>query len=1187
MESNFDQKEKNIIAFWNKFRIFEKSVAGRKSSRKGKKRKDFVFYEGPPTANARPGIHHVETRVFKDIICRYKTMAGFRVQRRAGWDTHGLPVELEIEKKLGLAQKKDIEKYGIAEFNKKCKESVWEYKKEWESLTERIGFWLDMQNPYITYDRNYMESVWFILKAAWEKKLLFQDFKVVPYCPRCGTPLSSHEVAQGYKRVKEPSIYVKLAIINPEFKGCSLLVWTTTPWTLPANVAVAANEKIEYAKVRAKGQAGEECLILAKERLSALGVEYEILASLPGRDLIGLRYQPVFSFDEDGVSAHKVIPGDFVSLEEGTGLVHIAPAFGEDDMKAVKEQNKILRKNNLPEIPVVVPVSKDGLFNLDVKQLAGLFIKDADPVIIEDLKKRGLLFREEMYEHDYPFCWRCKTPLLYYATKSWFIEMTRLRDGLMGNNKKINWVPAYLKEGRFGEWLKEVKDWAISRERYWATPLPVWQCEKCGQTEVAGSVTELLSKKYSANRYFIFRHGESERQKQKISSCWPEPNPLALTPAGRKAVSARAAKLKKEKIDLIISSDLLRTKETANIIAEATGAGVVYDKRIREFNVGIFNGNDPKNAWDYLNKCEAKTEAVLPKGESLKGMQKRMYEFLSDIDKKYENQNIVIVSHEFPLTLLEWTLKGVDLKDTVERRYSGKIKKIATAEAREIEFKKLPLNENMEIDLHRPYIDAVKFLCPGCGGPMERVPEVLDCWFDSGSMPFAQVHWPFDCAQGRPFGEKKSGKKLAPPELFPADYISEAIDQTRGWFYTLLAISTVLDFGVPYKNVVSLGHVLDEKGEKMSKSKGNTVSPWAMIEKYSADAVRWYFYTVNNPGDSKLFAEKDIDLAMKKFILTFWNCYFFLETYGKRSKTGRMTGKPKDILDRWIVSKTNLLAGQVTRMLESYDITGSARAIEKFTINDLSLWYVRRSRRRLQQPQNKAEFDEASKVLSHVLSVLAKLSAPFIPFLSEDIHQKLNGFNYKSASSVHLEDWPKASKNLIDSGLNERMEQIRELVTLALAERARLGIRIRQPLLELRVKPLRRTGGKTFKYERGLEELIENELNVKRVVFDDGLSAPLRFDTNITPELKEEGVVREFMRHLQDARKKSGYTPKDKIIIEAAAGDSLKNSIAKHQKRILADTRAKKIAFRDIPSKTAGESIKTDLGELWFAIKKC
>ena len=1040
------------MKFWKEKKIFEKSILQRKNA------KDFVFYEGPPTANGKPGIHHVLSRAFKDIICRYKTMRGFRVLRKAGWDTHGLPVELAVEKKLGLKNKKDIEKFGIAEFNKQCKESVWQYKQDWEKLTERIGYWLDMEHPYITYENNYIETLWRIIKQIWQKKLLYKDYKVVPYCPRCGTSLSSHEVAQGYKKVKENSIYVRFKVKKES--NTYLLVWTTTPWTLPGNVAVAVNKEFIYAKVKN----GKDNLILAKERMGTVGVTGEITEELKGADMIGLEYERIFDSTTGGETRSpwetesRVIAGDFVSLAEGTGLVHIAPAFGEDDMRVGKENH----------LPVLMTVDQEGKMIAPDYGWDKMFVKDADPLIIKDLKEREILFKEELYEHDYPFCWRCNSPLLYYAKESWFIKMREVKKNLIKNNEKINWVPAHLKEGRFGEWLKDLKDWAFSRERYWGTPLPIWQCSSCGHKEVIGGKEDLLGQKFSTNKYYILRHGYSLRNHQKLVSSWPEVKPLPLTEKGERQVKLAARKLKKEKIDLIFSSDILRTRQTAEIMAKELGAEIEYDLRLRDINLGDFNGKPTAEFYKVFNLRDLFWKSP-SNGENWPDCKRRMFEFVKNLEKKYKNKRILIVSHGDPLWLLEGALRGWT-NEQLWHSKEGHRNYIETGEFRKIDFNDLPYNENMELDLHRPYIDDVKFFCPKCGSSMERVSEVADVWFDSGSMPFAQ-----------------GGSQ------FPADYISEAIDQTRGWFYTLLAVSTLLGKGAPYKNVISSGHVLDEKGEKMSKSKGNVVDPWYIIEKYGADAIRWYFYTVNQPGDSKLFTEKDIDQSLKKFILIFWNCYQFFATYKKNTKY--KIRDTKYILNKWIISRLNELVLEATEKLDKYDVTGAARAIEDFVINDLSLWYIRRSRKR---------FKEAAGTLALVLQTVSKLTAPFIPFLSEEIYKG-------NKNSVHLEDWPKANVKLINKKLNQKMIRVREIVALALAERAKTGIKVRQPLASLLIPD---------KIDKELSELIKDEVNVKKIIF----SNTLILDTKITPELKKEGKKREIIRNIRDLRKEIGVS---------------------------------------------------------------
>jgi len=1235
MEINFPKLEEKILRFWKKNEIFEKSIRKRAGAR------NFVFYEGPPTANAKAGIHHVLSRVFKDIICRYKTMRGFKVIRKAGWDTHGLPVELEIEKKLGLKSKKDIEKYGIVQFNKKCKESVWNYKKDWERLTERIGFWLDLENPYITYETNYIETVWWILKEIYKKGLLYQDYKVVPYCPRCGTSLSSHEVALGYEKIKESAIYVKFRILNPEFKATSLLVWTTTPWTLPGNVAIAVNPKFIYAKVKI----GDEYLILAKERLSVLGTplsgvgrDYELIKEFQGKDLINLRYEPLYPPNEEILKiAYKILSADFVSLEEGTGLVHIAPAFGEEDMELIKMSNVKCRMLNEPEFPILLTVDEEGKFKLEVKKWARMFVKKADPLIIEDLKNRELLFKEEPYEHDYPFCWRCHTPLLYYAKKSWFIRMTKVKRDLIKNNQKINWIPSHLKKGRFGEWLKEIKDWALSRERYWGTPLPVWLCQtgknqkskiknqkSCDNIIVIGSKEDLLKQRFSTNNYFIFRHGHSLRQTKDLAICWPEKIYCPLTEEGKLQVKKAAKKMKK--IDFIFSSDLLRAKQTAEILAKEIGVKIIFDKRLREYNVGIFNGKDPKLAWDYLKKRRDFLNSKIPKGESLLNIRKRIYSFLKEINEKYDGKKILIVSHELPLTILEWTLKGTSLKEILELRKEKKVKKIETGEFRKVKFCNLPFNEKMKLDFHRPYIDEVKFYCLRCDGLMERVPEVIDCWFDSGSMPFAQAHYPFAFAHRASIygseGKEEDEVLFAQKFLFPADFISEGIDQARGWFYTLFAISTLLGKGPCYKNVISLGHVLDEKGEKMSKSKGNVVDPWLILEKYGVDATRWYFYTVNQPGDSKLFSEKDVEESLRKFIITFWNCFIFCNTYKEKSKVKIQKSKPQtktqNLLDRWVLSKLNELILKVTGFLDKYDITSAARSIEDFVINDLSLWYIRRSRERfhpvveqssLRGKEARKDFDEASQTLGFVLLTISKLTAPFIPFLSEEIYRKCQmsktEFPFMETrwkkrtkfsspvkcqmSSVHLEDWPRANKKLIDKKLNKKMEKVREIVTRVLAERTKAKIKVRQPLNELRLPPSLRPPAKAgpianyeLKKDEELLDLIKKEVNVKKITF----GKSLKLDTKITPELREEGIIREIIRNLQEMRKIAGFTPKDIISIQFEGEKKLNELLLKNQEKILKVALARDLKFSKKGKFEVERAIKIEGKNLWFAIKK-
>ena len=1173
MEINFPQLEKKILKFWKENTIFEKSIERRKGA------KNFVFYEGPPTANAKPGVHHILSRVFKDIIPRYKTMRGLRVLRKAGWDTHGLPVELQIEKKLGLTKKTDIEKYGIASFNKKCKESVWQYKKDWENLTERIGYWIDLKNPYITYTPDYIESVWWILKEIWRKKLLYQDYKVVPYCPRCGTSLSSHEVAQGYEKIRESAIYVKFRILNPEFKNTSLLIWTTTPWTLPGNVAAAVNPEFTYTKVKVDN----EYLILAKERIKSCGIQEKITQEFKGKDLINLRYKALYPFDEEvSKRAYKVISAEFVSQEEGTGLVTIAPAFGEEDMELIKVQNAKLKAQKEPEFPILLTVDEEGKFRLEVKKWARLFVKDADPLIIEDLKNRELLFKEELYEHDYPFCWRCKTPLLYYAKKSWFIKMTKVKKDLIKNNQKINWIPPHLKKGRFGEWLREIKDWALSRERYWGTPLPIWQCKNCGNLEVIGSRSDLQKQKFSQNTYFLLRHGETIYQTDLNKLTYPASNPksetppIRLTKKGKEKIKALSPKIKKLKIDLIFSSDFQRANETAEILAKELGLKIIFDKRLREVNLGIFQGKPREELFQAFPEPRIKERFYkkLKNGESWLDVRKRMLKFIREIDRKYKGKRVLIISHGDPL----WLLEGVTRGSSDDQLIKGKIqrKTIKTGELRKIKLTFFPFNEKGEIDFHRPYVDEIKFDCSICKSLMERVPEVIDCWFDSGSMPFAQYHYPFE-------NKNVVDKKIQ----FPADYIAEAVDQTRGWFYTLLAISTLFKRSPSYKNVISLGHVLDEKGEKMSKSKGNVVDPWLILEKYGADTTRWYFYTVNQPGDSKLFSEKDIENCLKKFILTFWNCFTFFKTYTPivyfpRPLKSHYILTSKNILDRWIISKLNRLILEVTNSLDKFDVTGAARLIENFVIEDLSLWYIRRSRKRFQNPKIQKELEEASQTLGFLLLTLSKLTAPFTPFLSEEIYRCLTPGVKHLELSVHFEDWPKVNKKLINEKLNKKIEKIREIVALALAERAKVKIKVRQPLQKLKVK------NEKLKINEELLDLIKEEVNVKEVVFDSKIKKEVELDTKITPELKEEGIVREIIRQIQEMRKRARLKPKDKISVRCFGTPDLNRVLTENKEQIMKEGKIKDFQIKGEKKEILDieKEVEIDQQKLWLGIKK-
>jgi isoleucyl-tRNA synthetase len=940
-KQSFPELEKDILKFWEENKIFEKSLEKTKNGDK------FIFYEGPPTANGKPGIHHVLARSFKDIICRYKTMRGFYVGRRAGWDTHGLPVEIQVEKELGISGKNEIEKYGIEKFNQKCKESVWRYKKDWEDLTKRMGFWIDLKNPYVTYENSYIESVWGLLKQIWDKGLIYKGFKSVPWCPRCETALSSHEVAQGYKNIEDQSVYVKFEIRNPksEIKKRYFLIWTTTPWTLPGNIALAVGEEIDYVEV----ETGEERYLLAKDLIGKiLGKDTKIIKEFKGKELVGQKYEPIFDnskyIQKKGKNDFQIWGADFVTTNEGTGVVHIAPAFGEEDLN--------LQKKKGFSLPLTVDANGSMLYDIGKDK----FVKDADADIKKDLKNRGLLFKEDVIRHEYPFCWRCDSPLIYYARDSWFIEMSKLQERLIENNEKITWIPEYIKKGRFGEWLEEVKDWALSRERYWGTPLPIWECE-CGEKIMVGSVEEL---------------------------------------------------------------------------------------------------------------------------------------------------------------------------------------------------KKLAIKEYSLTDLHKPDIDEVEIKCPKCGKQGKRVKDVIDCWFDAGGMPFASGEY---------------------PKNYPADYIAEAIDQTRGWFYTLLAISTLLDKGTSYKNVICLGLVLDEQGKKMSKSRGNIIDPHEMMEKFGADAIRWLFYTINGPGDSKRVGEKTINEALRNFIMILWNVHSFFTTYvnidGWKYEGGHW--KPSQILDKWVVSSFYKLVQVVEEKLDNYDMTSAARKIEQFN-TDLSTWYLRRSRKR----RDKDFYATMFKILIH----FSKVIAPFIPFVAEEIYQNLRSEGYPE--SIHLCDWPEIQVDQIDQKLIEQMDIVKKIVEIGHSIRASKGIKLRQPLS---------AAGSNQKIDEDFADIIKEELNVKEYREDlkgeekESGDIKVILDTNITDNLRKEGISRDIIREVQQARKEADLIPSDKINLYYQASKDIKQTIEKFSSKIKKETGSIQLSEKKGETDFSKE-VKIGGKNIWIGIKK-
>ncbi len=1151
-------REEAVLKFWKEQKVFESSLA--KESPKG----EYVFYEGPPTANGKPGIHHLEARAFKDAIPRYKTMCGYHVRRKGGWDTHGLPVELQVEKELGLKSKKEIEEYGIAKFNQKCKESVWTYVDLWEKFTERIGYWVDQENPYVTYHNDYIESVWNVIKETNKQNLLYKDYKVVPWCPRCGTTLSSHELAQGYEVVKDLSVTAKFKIkassstsarvlgLGPDHSqkhmdsaNAYILAWTTTPWTLPGNVALAVGEDIIYVKIKKD----DEILILAKARLSQIEGEYEIQEELKGKDLIGLEYEPLYPFLKDNISekekpklekAFQVHKAGFVTTEDGTGVVHTAVMYGQDDFILGNEVG--LPKHHL--------VGLDGKFLKDTGFLEGRFVRDEEVAvdIIKDLASRGLLFKKEKYEHSYPHCWRCHTALIYYARDSWYIKMTALRDKMVAENEGINWEPEYIKEGRFGEWLREIKDWAISRERYWGTPLPVWTCEKCHQNEVVGSIADLKAKiKKSGNNYFAMRHGEADNNLSDLY--YKDPHHTAKLTEKGKAQVLESAKNFKEKIDIVIASPFERTKETSKIICEQINfpiEKIIYDERIQEWEISSnFEGKGRATFKQYYEKdyLDNPTE-VLPDGESFTELIKRVGSFIYDLENKYSGKNILIVGHAGVGDALGFVINGLT-PDSFSSK-NDPFNPLQNAEIKNFDFIPLPHNENYELDLHKPYIDEVELVCD-CGGKLVRAKEVMDVWLDSGTMPFSQDHYPFN-------GEIQ----------YPADFISEAIDQTRGWFYTLHAVGALMGRGKAYKNVICLGLLLDAKGKKMSKSVGNIVDPWEMIEKYGVDTLRFWMYSVNQPGESKLFDEKTVLELHRQIFGLLYNVLAFYELYRDPQLEVLEYKKPENILDQWIVAKLDELIKLCTLKIEDYKLLEPARAIKDF-IGDLSTWYLRRSRERIKEGDI-----EAKQTLYFILKTLAKIMAPFAPFSAEDIWQKLK--NENDIESVHLESWPTFALATAGEAQNilENMDQVRKIVSLGLEARQKAGIKVRQPLQKLEVANL------SLRAE--FLEIIKDELNIKEVTVNKKLEAEVFLDTEISEELKIEGQYREFVRAIQDMRKKAGLTPSDVIILSVETGEEGRKIIEKFETEIKKTVLASKIEF----SPNDGDTVKVD--ELIFKI---
>lgn len=1204
--------EEKILKFWRENKIFERSLGEGRPKTKNQKPKTFVFYDGPPFATGLPHYGHILASIIKDVIPRYKTMRGFRVPRRWGWDCHGLPIENLTEQELGLKTKKDIEKIGVEKFNEAARNSVLRYADEWKKIIPRIGRWVDMENDYKTMDANYTESVWWVFKSLFDKGLIYESYKSMHICPRCETALANFEVSQGYKDITDISVYIKFKVKKGQPVGNRMsddktyfLAWTTTPWTLPGNVALAVGKDIEYAETEKDG----ESLLYAENSPLAKELGF-VRKNIKGHDLIGLEYEPLFDYYakdrnlKNSDNGWRIYGADFVSTEEGTGVVHIAPAFGENDMNLGKKHN----------LPFIQHVSMDGKFKTEIKDFAGMSVKpkenhqSTDIEIIKWLANNNKLFSKQKITHAYPHCWRCETPLLNYAAASWFVKVGEIKNKLIANNKKINWIPFHIRGGRFGKWLEGARDWAISRARYWGAPLPVWKCEKCGKKIIVGSIEEIKKHtKKSGNRYFALRHGEAEQNVKRLLNSKIENNHYHLTKKGIGDVFKAIETLEKEQIDLIFSSDFLRAKETTEIVAEKLNlekSKIVFDKRLREADFGSFDGKSEKEYHDAFPSLEKKFYKAPSKGETLTDLKNRVTEFLYEISKKYSGKNILIVSHEYPIWMLFAGAVGADAKKAVEIK-KDKPDFIKKGEIKKLDFVPLPHNRNYELDLHRPYIDEIELECE-CGGRMKRIPEVFDCWFESGAMPYASAHFPFAEAaelRGTNADKRRNKKKsIKLPKDFPAEFIAEGLDQTRGWFYTLLILSTGLFNKPAYKNVVVNGIILAEDGQKMSKRLKNYPDPTEIVSKYGADSLRYYL--LSSPAvraEDLNFSEKGVDEVYKKVVLRLWNVYKFYEIYAGEPQTTNHKPQTKNLLDKWIMARLEESKNEISKWLDKYELDKATRPINDF-VEDLSTWYIRRSRDRFAArgltwtPNSRTPFatryaergqtrktigkdrQGAVATTKFVLLEFSKFIAPFMPFMAEEIYLAANG--KRREASVHLQEWPKTNKKLIDKKLLAEMAKVRKICSLGLEARQKAGIKVRQPLASLKIKT------KNFKLKTDLSDLIKDELNVKKIAFDGKIESEIELDIKITPELKAEGLLRELARIVQGLRKEAGFAPKDKINLWLEATEEVRCVISQNISDFKAKIGAKNIVFERVAKFDAEIETKIDDFAIWVGIKR-
>ncbi|HEY4505715.1 MAG TPA: class I tRNA ligase family protein [Candidatus Paceibacterota bacterium] len=1088
IKSEVALREEVILEFWNKNEIFKKSLE--KDAPNG----DFVFYDGPPFATGLPHAGSLLSSVIKDVIPRYKTMRGFSVRRRWGWDCHGLPIENMIEKELGLKDKTEIEnKIGIKAFNEACRASVLRYAKDWKHYVERVGRWVEYDNAYKTMDNSYIESVWHALKTVHEKGYLYEGRKVLLYCPHCQTPIAKAEIAMdnSYKDVTEESVTVEFRVKSKE--NVSLLAWTTTPWTLPGNVALAVHPEIDYVEIKKKDMGDGKLVrfILAKGRLEAVfgSDEYKVVNEMKGKDLVGLEYEPLYEISavkETGKKAWYVAEADFVNTEEGTGIVHTAVIYGEDDY------NLGLRLD-LPMVPLLDAAAH---FNDKAPELIrGQYFKKAEKVIKEDLDKRGLLFDKKLHTHSYPHCHRCGTALLYNAISSWFINIQKVKDKMITSNEKINWVPEHLKHGRFLNIVENAPDWTISRNRYWASPLPIWK-DGQGNVTVIGSLEDL--KKYtkkSGNKYLAMRHGEANHNVKNIDDYMGDPN-NHLTEVGRREVEEALASL--ENVDLIFTSPFLRTRETAEIVREKLGLesnALVVDERLHETS-----------------------------GEDALQIRRRMGDFLFDIEKRYQGRNILVISHGFPL----WVIEKVAKIQTTEG-FTSDLQQ-GLAEIRELHFSPFPHNDDFELDLHRPYIDEIEL--EKDGKKLKRIPEVLDGWVESASMPFAEYHYPFE-------------NKQTFESRFPGDFVAEYIAQTRTWFYYMHAIANILFDNVAFKNVISTGNVLAGDGTKISKSKGNYTDPLLLLDRVGADAFRYYLMSsVVMQSEDTLFKDEEVKEVHNRLVNMLWNSFVFYELYADGTEA---SSDSKYILDKWIISRFNALVLEVTLAMESYNMVRATRPFRDF-VSDLSTWYIRRSRDRLKED----DMDDKKSALAttrYIFKELAKLIAPVMPFIAEDIYQKVR--SSADPLSVHLESWPEGGA--VDLETISLMEETRNLASQGLLLRSKANIKVRQPLGKLKVK--------NQKLKGEFLDLLKDEINVKEVVSDEDITEELDLVITLTPELVEEGKVRDAIRKIQEWRKEKNLTLGEMATYEVSAKD--KELFLKHALEI------KKVTNVDLKIATA------------------